>query len=52
MNSFIDTYLCGYMMFVQHYWFFANLLSDAQDGILDLNSTTNTLGHVLDQKIK
>jgi hypothetical protein len=32
--------------------FFANLLSEAQDGILDLNNTTNTLGHVLDQKIK
>jgi hypothetical protein len=32
--------------------FFANVLSEAQDGILDLNSTTDTLGRILDQTIK
>jgi hypothetical protein len=28
------------------------VLSEAQDGILDLNSTTDTLGRILDQTIK
>jgi hypothetical protein len=32
--------------------FLVNVLSEAQDGILDLNSTTDTLGRILDQTIK